>query len=214
MKLVIGNKNYSSWSMRPWLAAKAAGIPFEEELIVLRQDDTGERIRSRSPNGKVPALIDGDLVLFESIAILEYLAELAPALWPQDRAARALARSICAEMHAGFVPLRNRCPMNIRRQPAAIALDEAVEANIARLVAMWSGCRAAHGARGPFLFGQFGNADAMFAPVVNRLHVYAVPVPAIVRDYMDAVMATPAWLAWEGAARSEAWAIADTDTVA
>ena len=214
MKLVIGNKNYSSWSMRPWMAAKAAGIPFEEELIVLRQHDTGERISARSPNGKVPALIDGDLVLFESIAILEYLAELAPALWPQDRAARALARSICAEMHAGFVPLRNRCPMNIRRKPAAIALDEAVEANIARLVAMWSGCRAAHGARGPFLFGQFGNADAMFAPVVNRLHAYAVPVPAIVRDYMDAVMATPAWLAWEAAARSEAWAIPDTDTVA
>ena len=214
MKLVIGNKNYSSWSMRPWLAAKAAGIPFEEEIIALRQDDTAARIRAYSPNGKVPALIDGDLVLFESIAILEYLAELAPELWPQARPARAFARSICAEMHAGFVPLRSRCPMNTRRKPSPIALDEAVEANVARLVAMWSACRTQYGAGGDFLFGRFGNADAMFAPVVSRLHVYAVRVPPVVRDYMAAVMATPAWLAWEGASRAEPLTIPDIDAVA
>ena len=214
MKLLIANKNYSSWSMRPWLAAKMAGIAFEEQMIGLRQPDTAERIRAISPNGKVPALIDGDLVVFESIAILEYLAELAPALWPQERKARAHARAICAEMHAGFVALRSRCPMNIRRAPKAIALDGDVQANVARLVAMWSACRTQHGEGGAFLFGPFGNADAMFAPVVSRLHSYAVPVPAVVRTYMDAVMATSAWQEWEAASRAEVAVIADTDAIA
>ena len=214
MKLVIGDKNYSSWSMRPWLAAKAAGIAFEEQQIWLRQPDTSERIRALSPNGKVPALIADDGAVFESIAILEYLAELAPSLWPEDRATRAHARSICAEMHAGFVALRNRCPMNIRRVPKAIALEADVRANIARIVAMWSDCRARYGDGGDFLFGRFTNADAMFAPVVNRFHVYAVPVPAVVRTYMDAVMATSAWQEWEAASRVETSTIADTDAVA
>lgn len=213
VKLFIANKNYSSWSMRPWLAARSAGIPFEEEMVWLRQPETPALIRARSPNGRVPALIDGDLVVFESIAVLEYLAELAPGLWPQDRAARAHARSICAEMHAGFVPLRNRCSMNMKRAPAPIALDADVEANVDRIVAMWTDCRTRFGAGGDFLFGAFGNADAMYAPVVSRFHSYGVPVPPGVRAYMDAVMATPAWLEWEAAALAETQAIAETDAI-
>jgi glutathione S-transferase len=214
MKLLIGNKNYSSWSMRPWLAAKAASIPFEEEVVWLRQDETSARIRRFSPNGKVPALIDGDIVVFESIAILEYLAEKAPRLWPADVAARAHARSLCAEMHAGFVALRSRCPMNIRRKPSPIALDRAVKVDIDRLIGMWTDCRARFGAGSDFLFGRFTNADAMFAPVVNRFHVYAISVPPVVQSYMDAVMATPMWQEWEQGALGEDPVIADIDATA
>lgn len=214
MKLLIGNKNYSSWSMRPWLAARMAGIPFEEETIWLRQPDTSARITAQSPNGKVPALIDGDVVVFESIAVLEYLAERAPELWPSERAARAHARSISAEMHAGFVPLRNRCAMNMRRKPAPIALAPDVEANIARIVAMWTDCRARFGEGGDFLFGRFTNADAMYAPVVSRFITYAVAVPPAARAYMDGVMATPAWQEWEEIALAESEGIAYIDEIA
>lgn len=214
MKLLIANKNYSSWSMRPWLAAKAAGIPFDEEIVWLDQAGTAAAIGAISPNGRVPALIDGDLVICESIAILEYLAEQAPGLWPADRAARAHARSICAEMHAGFAALRNRCSMNIKRRPAPIALDADVRADVARIVAIWADTRARHGAGGPFLFGTFTNADAMFAPVVSRFHAYAIPVTPAARAYMDAVMAFPAWKEWEAAALDEGHAIARTDAIA
>lgn len=213
MKLLIGNKNYSSWSMRPWLAARTAGIPFEEEIVPLRQADTSARIFAQSPSGKVPALIDGGLVVFESIAVLEYLAERAPELWPADRAARAHARSICAEMHAGFVPLRNRCGMNMKRKSSPIALDAAVQANVDRIVAIWLDCRARFGEGGAFLFGRFTNADAMYAPVVSRFHTYAVPVPPVARAYMDAVMATPAWREWEAAGLAETQVIADIDEI-
>ncbi|MDQ0394066.1 glutathione S-transferase [Labrys monachus] len=215
MKLVIANKNYSSWSMRPWLAAKAAGITFDEEMIWLRRPETAALIRVQSPNGRVPALIDGDTIVFESIAILEYLAEVAPALWPENPGERAHARSISAEMHAGFLPLRRACPMNIKRRPASIALDADVQANVERVIDLIAGCRARFGRDGAFLFGQaFSNADAMWAPVVNRLHVYDIPVPPIVRRYMDAVMATPMWREWEEAALAETEIIADIDAVA
>jgi glutathione S-transferase len=214
MKLVIGNKNYSSWSMRPWMAAKAAGLPFEEEIVWLREPGVSQRIRAYSPNGKVPALIDGDLVVFESIAILEYLAERAPTLWPSDRAARSHARSISAEMHAGFVALRSRCPMSIRRRPSPIALDGAVKADIARIVEIWTDCRKRFGQAGPFLFGPFTNADAMFAPVVSRFQAYAIEVPPDAVAYMEAMIATPMWQEWRRAAVAEAQTIADTDEVA
>jgi glutathione S-transferase len=214
LKMIIANKNYSSWSMRPWLAAKAAGIGFEEQIIWLRQPQTSANIKTISAAGKVPILIDGDILVHESIAILEYLAEIAPELWPQDKEARAHARSIGAEMHAGFMPLRKNCPMNIKRQPRAIALDTETLASVERVVDLFVDCRARFGAGGDFLFGaRFNNADAMFAPAVNRLHAYDIKVPASVRAYMDAVMATPMWREWEAAALDEAEMIADIDDV-
>jgi glutathione S-transferase len=213
MKLLIGNKNYSSWSMRPWMAARAAGIPFEEEVVWLRQPDTAERIRAVCPSGKVPALVDGATVVFESLAILEYLAERAPALWPEDGQARAHARSISSEMHGGFAALRGRCPMNIKRVPKAVEPGREVEANIDRIVEIWTDCRTRFGAGGPFLFGRFTNADAMFAPVVNRFHAYDIPVPAAAKTYMEAMMATDAWIEWQRDALAENRSISDIDNV-
>jgi glutathione S-transferase len=213
MRLIIGNKTYSSWSMRPWFAAKAAGIPFEEEVIWLRQPDTKERMRALSPNAKVPALIDGPVVVFESISILEYLAERAPTLWPDDAAARAHARSICAEMHAGFAALRTRCPMNIKRAPARIALADEVEADVERIIASLTTCRARFGGGGAFLFGGFTNADAMYAPVVNRFHAYDIPAPPVMRTYMEAMMATPMWQEWQRQALAEPHVIGPIDAV-
>jgi glutathione S-transferase len=214
MKLVIANKTYSSWSMRPWLALKAAGIPFEEQVIYLRHDDTSARIRAVSPNGKVPALIDGETVVFESIAILDYLAERAPELWPSQPAPRAHARSISAEMHAGFQALRSRCPMNLKRKPAPLAIGPEVEADVRRIVTLWADCRERFGAGGEFLFGRFTNADAMYAPVVNRFEAYAIPVPAEARRYMAAVQATPMWQEWHRGAMAETEAIHAYDTLA
>ena len=213
MKLVIGNKNYSSWSMRPWFAAKAGDVPFEEEVVWLRQPDTGAHIRALAPNGKVPALIDGPVVVFESIAILEYLAERTPTLWPESAAARAHARSVSAEMHSGFAALRSHCPVNIKRAPSPIALPEPVMADITRIVFLLTDCRARFGAGGAFLFGRFTNADAMYAPVVNRFHAYAIPVPDIVRTYMNAVMATTMWKEWARDALAETQAIDAIDAV-
>jgi glutathione S-transferase len=214
VKLIIGNKTYSSWSMRPWLALKAALIPFEEEVIWLRQADTRARILAYGASGKVPVLIDGDVVVFESIAILEYLAERAPHLWPDESGARAHARSIVAEMHASFAPLRRRCAMSTKRLPSVIAIDAEVQADIDRIVRIWTDARARFGAGGPFLFGRFGNADAMYAPVVNRFHVYAIPVPPEAKVYMNAVMAHPAWLEWHRDAAGETMAIEDIDAIA
>src|SRR6185503_9799664 len=171
LKLVIGNKNYSSWSMRPWLALRANDIPFEEVFIPLYTDDKADkdRILSFSRAGKVPVLIDGDVTVWDSLAIIEYLAERFPEarLWPQDRAARAHARSISAEMHSGFLPLRNECGMNLHRPVRAVTLSAEAEANVARIQDIWTECSKRHGKSGPFLFGAFTAADAMFAPVVH-----------------------------------------------
>jgi glutathione S-transferase len=215
MKLVIGNKAYSSWSFRPWLLMRALGIAFEEQLIPLYRDDWAERIRAVSPAGKVPALIDGDTVVWESLAIVEYLAERFPdrGIWPKDGAARARARSLSSEMHAGFAPLRGRCPMNMRRDPKPIVLGPEVQANVDRIVAGWTEARSRFGAGGPFLYGAFSAADAMYAPVVSRFHGYAVAVPADICAYMDAVMALPAWREWEAAGRAEPWHIPESDDV-
>src|SRR5262252_9583718 len=207
LKLILGNKNYSSWSMRPWIAMKVAGIPFEEEVISLNAQDFKPRVTSISGTGKVPALADGDVQVWESLAILEYLAEKFPAarLWPADPAARAHARAIAAEMHAGFVPLRRALPMNMWRPVKARDLTPEVQANVRRIVTIWTDCRTRFGAGGPFLFGAFGAADAMYAPVVSRLHTYAVEVDAAARAYMDAVMALPVWAEWRAAALKEPW---------
>jgi glutathione S-transferase len=200
LKLVIGNKNYSSWSMRPWLALRANDIPFEEIFIPLYTNDKAdkERILSFSHSGKVPALIDGDVTIWDSLAIIEYLAERFPdaRLWPEDRASRAHARSISAEMHSGFAALRNECGMNLHRPIRALALSHDARANVARIQEIWAECHARYGKLGPFLFGAFSGADAMFAPVVHRFLTYAIPVAPDARHYVDAMLALPAFQEW------------------
>lgn len=210
LHLVIGNKTYSSWSLRPWIALKVAGVPFEETVISLDAPDFKARVTSISGTGKVPVLIDGDVQIWESLAILEYLAEKFPSahVWPRDTAMRAHARAIAAEMHAGFLPVRRHLPMNFSRPVRERALDDEAAANVQRIDTMWSACRARFGQGGPFLFGSFGAADAMYAPVVSRFHTYAVAVSAASRAYMEAVMALPAWSEWRAAARREPWVLA------
>ncbi|SRR5216684_1568903 len=213
LRLVIGNKNYSSWSMRPWIAMKVAGIPFEEEVISLDAADFKARVGRISGTGKVPALADGNVQVWESLAILEYLAERYPdaRLWPADPAARATARAIAAEMHAGFVPLRRHLPMNMWRPVIRRELTADVQANVRRIDALWTDCRTRHGAGGAFLFGAFGAADAMYAPVVARFHTYAVEVGAVARAYMEAVMRLPAWREWRTTALAEPWVLAEDE---
>ena len=213
LTLIIGNKNYSSWSLRPWIAMKVAGIPFEETVISLDAPDFKARVGAVSGTGKVPVLIDGDVHVWESLAILEYLAEKFPdaGLWPQDAAARAHARAIANEMHGGFLPLRRHLPMNMWRPVIKRDLTPDAAANVARVEAMWADCRNRFGASGQFLFGHFGAADAMYAPVVSRLHTYGVGVSADTRAYMDAVMALPAWREWYAAALKEPWVLAEDE---
>jgi len=212
-KLILGNKNYSSWSMRPWIAMKVAGIPFEEEVISLDAQDFKPRVTRVSGTGKVPALADGDVQVWESLAILEYLAEKFPdaRLWPSDPSARAHARAIAAEMHAGFVPLRRHLPMNMWRPVLKRELTAEVQSNVQRIEAMWADCRTRFGAGGAFLFGRFGAADAMYAPVVARFHTYAVELGAVARAYADAMMALPAWAEWRAAALKEPWVLAEDE---
>jgi glutathione S-transferase len=206
-QLILGNKNYSSWSFRPWLAMKVAGISFEETVLPIYLPGAREKILEFSPSGKVPILIDGAVRVWESLAIIEYAAEKFPAtgLWPKTSEVRAHARAVANEMHGGFLPLRRACPMNMRRAPGAIGPASDVLANVARMDEIWTDCRARYG--GPFLFGAFGAADAMFAPVVSRFHTYAVAVGPIARAYMDAVMALPAWSEWQAAAIEERWVL-------
>lgn len=214
LTLVIGNKNYSSWSMRPWIAMKAAGISFEEVLIPLYLEGSAEKILKYSPAGKVPILHDGDLKIWDSLSILEYLAEKFPDknLWPKDAAARALARSVSAEMHSGFQPLRQHCTMNLWLPVKSRPMPDEVYANMKRIEAIWADCRGQYGKGGPFLFGaHFGNADAMYAPVVARFRNYGLPVGPATRAYMDAVLATPAWKEWEDAGMKETWVMQNNE---
>jgi glutathione S-transferase len=206
LTLVIGNKNYSSWSMRPWLALKAAGIAFDEVQIPLYTGEADkQRILKFTPSGKVPALVDGDITVWDSLAIIEYAAEkFAEArLWPEDRASRAHARSISAEMHSGFAALRNECGMNLHRPVGAKALSEDARADIARIQQSLGECRQRYGKLGPYLFGAFSGADAMYAPVVHRFRTYAIDVTPAVRDYMAAMMALPAFQDWTRAGLAE-----------
>lgn len=207
LTLVIGNKNYSSWSLRPWIAMKVAGIPFDEVLIPLYLEGSRERILTYSPAGKVPILIDGDLTVWDTLAILEYLAERFPdaGLWPRDQRARSLARSVSAEMHSGFQPLRQHCTMNLWLPAKPRPQPDEVMQNVRRIEEIWRDCRARYGQGGPFLFGRFGAADAMYAPVVARFHNYGLPVGPDTRAYMDAVMALPAWREWVEAGMRETW---------
>ena len=210
LTLIIGNKNYSSWSLRPWIAMKVAGIPFAETVVPLDTPEFNQTVSPVSGSGKVPALADGDVHVWESLAILEYLREKFPnaGLWPEVPAARAHARAIAAEMHAGFLPLRRHLPMNFWRPMKKRDLTPEVAENVRRIDAIWSQCRERFGRDGPFLFGTFGAADAMYAPVVSRFHTYAVEVSPAARDYMQAVMQLPAWKEWDCAARKETWVLA------
>jgi glutathione S-transferase len=217
LKLVIGNKNYSSWSMRPWLAMRASNVAFDEVLIPLYTDDKAdkERILGFTGSGKVPALIDGDVTVWDSLSIIEYVAERFPEarLWPEDRAPRAHARSISAEMHSGFVPLRSECGMNLHRPIRAVALSSDARANVARIEQIWTECRERYGRLGPFLFGKFGAADAMFAPVVHRFRTYAIEVAPQAQAYMDTMMAQPAFVEWTQAGLAETLLIARFEAV-
>ena len=207
LKLVIGNKNYSSWSMRPWLALRANGIAFEEIFVPLYTDNTAdkERLLSFSASGKVPALLDDDVTIWDSLAIIEYLAERFPdaRLWPDDRAQRAHARAISAEMHSGFVALRSECGMNLHRPIRPVAMSQDARANVARIQQIWTACRERYGEHGPFLFGAFGAADAMFAPVVHRFRTYAISVAPKALAYMETMMALPAFAEWTEAGLAE-----------
>ena len=212
LKLYIGNKNYSSWSMRPWVLMTQASIAFQEVMVRFDSFDAGSRFKAAlapvSPTGKVPVLVDGDLVVWDTLAIAEYLAEQYPELhlWPREAPARARARSATAEMHSGFGALRSAFPMNIEAslpEVGALALRDqpAVRADLARLLALWQPLLAEFG--GPMLFGRFSVADAFFAPVVMRLRSYALPVPHEVRAYMDRVCALPGVQAWVDGALAE-----------
>ena len=212
MLLVIANKLYSSWSLRPWMLMRALGIPFEEETIAMYQPDTKARMLARGPTGKCPVLVDEGITVWESLAIIEYLAEKFPdkAVWPRDRAARAHARAISNEMHAGFQPLRAACPMNLSKRFAARDFGPEVAGSVARIETVWREARAKSGAKaggakagGPFLYGAFSGADAMYAPVVTRLDTYQIKVAADTRAYMDAVQAHPAFVAWRAGALAE-----------
>lgn len=211
--LVIGNKNYSSWSLRPWLAMRMAGIDFAEIIIPLRQPETKAAILAHSAAGQVPILKHGERTIWESIAIFEYLAELVPAakLWPDDAGARAHARSVVAEMHAGFRELRMNMPMNIRASKPGQGMTPEVAKDIARIIRIWADCRSAYASAGPFLFGRFSNADAMWAPVVTRFATYGVALPAVAADYSRTILDLPPMQDWAAAARSEPFAIAEND---
>lgn len=215
LKLIIANKAYSSWSLRPWILLAHFHIPFEEVVIPLDLPETRERILEYSPTGKCPSLRDGAVEVWESLAIVEYIAEKYPekAIWPRAKAARAHARSLSNEMHAGFQALRQTCPTQFLRPVRKIELTPAAQADIARIEAAWAEARRRFGKGGPFLFGRFSAADAMFAPVVNRLHVYDVPVSAQTRAYLDAVMALPAWKAWVADAALEPWRVAKYEAI-
>ena len=206
LKLVIGNKNYSSWSMRPWLALRANNIPFEEIFISLYTGAADkQRILDFSHAGKVPVLVDGGVTIWDSLAIIEYVAERFPEkrLWPEHPAQRAHARSISAEMHSGFAALRNECGMNLHRPVRAIGLSDDARANIARIQEIWADCRERYGQSGPFLFGAFSAADAMFAPVVHRFRTYAVAVTKETQRYMDTMTELPAFAEWTQAGLAE-----------
>lgn len=205
LTLFIGNQKYSSWSFRPWIAMKTKGVSFRQELR--RFDDHADRVdyKTFSATGTVPCLHDGALKISESLAILEYLAELYPdrGFWPQDRANRAHARMISTEMAAGFRSLRGECPMNFARKPGAIEVSDGVTRDVSRIEQIWDECLNASG--GPFLFGEFCNADAMFAPVVNRMEIYRLSVHPAVASYSAAIKALPAWREWAEAGAAEPW---------
>ncbi len=216
--LYLGNKNYSSWSMRPWLALKWGGLAFEERVIPLGGEGYGKskisEVLAVSPSGRVPALHVDGVVVHDSLAICEWAAERAPSLWPAETGARALARSAAAEMHSGFVGLRNDLSMNVRRRMTrAPAISDAARADLDRFFNLWSGLRSAYALGGPFLFGARSIADAMYAPVATRLRTYAISLPLEAQTYCDAIFADAAFKQWEEGAIKEPWTIPQTESL-
>lgn len=212
MKLIIGNKAYSSWSLRGWLAAKQSGLPFEELVVPLYDADWDKRREGDEfapAAGKVPILWDGDIVVWDSLAIVEYLNEASGGdkFWPEDKGARAMARSMAAEMHSGFAALRREHSMNIRQIYPGSEPSEAVKADIARIMELWAQARARFGGSGDFLFGAFGAADIMFAPVVTRFITYSLPIARFAQPYMMAIINHPFMQEWIGGAQAEDWVI-------
>ncbi len=205
--LIIGNKNYSSWSLRPYMMLAMAGIAFDEKLITFGDPDFSKKVRRISGAGQVPILVHNRITTWDSLAIMEYLADAFPQkhIWPANKAARAMARSAAAEMHSSYRGLRNACPMNLRRPrklpPSGIT--EAIKKDVARIEALWAQCRKAHGKGGDFLFGKFSAADAMFTPVVTRLDTFAIPVKPATRRYIEVIMKTAAFQTWKTAALQE-----------
>lgn len=212
-RLIIANKTYSSWSLRPWLALAAADIPFTEELVPLGSDAFQARLAGLGTAGRVPVLIDGEAVVWESLAIISYVAERHPeaGLWPQDPLARAMAQAISAEMHASFGALRNALPMNLARPVEPRPVDAPVRKDVDRICALWTAARARFGGAGPFLFGAFGAADAMYAPVATRLRTYGVALDPVSAAYVDAIHAHPAFVRWREAALQESWVVAEDE---
>ena len=211
LTLYVGNKNYSSWSFRPWIAMEAAGVLFTDRVIPFDFAAGNPQFRALSPTGRVPVLHHGAVRVWESLAIIEYVAELFPdaGIWPKDAAARAEARAISMEMLSGFRALRNACPMNIRRAPAEIDLPEGVTDDVGRIETIWKDALSRSG--GPFLFGAFSAADAMYAPVVNRFEIYRLATDETVLAYMERVKAHPAWRKWQEAALAEPWIVPEDE---
>ncbi|MEQ1530617.1 MAG: glutathione S-transferase family protein [Methylococcales bacterium] len=210
LTLVIGNKNYSSWSLRPWLFLKYHNIPFTEVRIPLYRDDSKSKILDYSPAGKVPILLDEQITVWDSLAILDYLAERFPQTqgWPEQAAQRALARSLAAEMHSGFSQLRSHCGMNCHRPPASKQLPEAVQADVERIGQIWQQCRQDYSEHGPWLFGRFSIVDAMFAPVALRFYSYQIATNRVAQAYINTVLENPALREWLEAGKQETEIIA------
>ena len=207
--LLTGNKKYSSWSLRPWIVMKHAGLKFDEQFVALQQPNTKANILKYSPSGKVPFLRHGKIEVWESLAICEYLAEAFPkkGLWPRDKGARAQARAVSNEMHGGFADLRRYLPMDVSRTIDEPSRAQAVKGEIDRIAALWAQCRRKYGKGGAFLFGKFSIADGMFAPVVTRFATYGVKLPPVAASYVKTMMALPAMKEWIAAAKEEPWVI-------
>jgi glutathione S-transferase len=211
LTLVIGNKNYSSWSLRPWILMKHLGLDFQERLVPLFQPGFAEDIKKCSPSGKVPALLQGEICVWDSLAICEYLGELTGRALPKDAEARAVARSVCAEMHSGFSNLRNAWPMNARARNRQVPMTPGVQADVNRVEEIWSDCRRRFGAGGPWLFGEYSAVDAMYAPVVLRFNTYGTELLEETRKYMATVLEDPPMQEWMKAGEKEPWKIEYSD---
>ncbi len=207
--IILGNKNYSSWSLRPWLVLRKTGVAFTEEVIPLYAPESKSRLLAHGPSGKVPVLKHGDVTIWDSLAICEYLAEIFPdaGLWPENSRDRAFARAICAEMHSGFMALRDDMAMDMRASHPEHIPGPGVDADITRITEIWNQCRAENANQGPFLFGDFTIADAMFAPVASRFRTYGTKLDKISADYTDAVLHWPPLVEWYEEALAEPFTI-------